>query len=65
MALRFFPRSTTDNLTPPRKPPATSTTTGDAHTVDEWANNQADVPYGAVHRELKMYPDGTRRSDFK
>lgn len=68
MALQFFPKSTTDNPGKPRKPPATSTTTGQTNTVaDEGTtgNDQPGVPYGAFHRTLKMYPNGTRRSDFK
>lgn len=61
MTLQFFPRST---VTPdkPRKPPATSTTTGGTNVLSDTPQSGE---YGAKHRTLKMYPNGTRQSDFK
>lgn len=67
MALQFFPRSTL-NPDKPFKPPATSTTTGQTNTVADagfQGNDQEGMPYGAMHRTLKFYPNGTRTNDLK
>jgi len=49
----------------PRKPPATSTTSGTVNTTSNQHNKQEGVPYGANHRTLSMVKGSERAGDFK
>lgn len=49
----------------PRKPPATSTTSGRVNTTSHEYNRQEGVPVGAHHRSLKVCTTSERAGDFK
>lgn len=68
--MAMIPKVPTPSVAPglPRKPPATSTTYGTVNTIPDGGskgNNQSGVPYGAVHRALKVCTTSERAGDFK
>jgi hypothetical protein len=65
--MAMIPKVPTPSVKPslPRKPPATSTTMGTVNAMPENANDQPGVPYGAIHRALKVVTSSERSDDFR
>ena len=64
--MAMIPKIQTPSVKPglPRKPPATSTTSGTVNTTSNQHNQQDGVQYGANHRKLSIKTGSERSGDF-